>query len=100
MLHNKIFTSADKTEVIEALADDIYRELLQYSEKLGSYQEAINVLQKRLEALIKVSPHNRMVIKKAADIAGEYFLKVTGEVKHQNNILSQISVKQKPPQEG
>lgn len=101
-----IFTCSDMSEVIEFLAEDIFKQLLKEADKLKNNQKAVEVVERRLKLLINSSPHNKAVIKKAADIAGERFVKVLSEAKEKAKLFERgatvgvpfgnISIKQHP----
>ena len=97
--NNKILTSSDTKEIVEGLAEDIYRDLIKYSNHYNSYQRAINFVQTRLKSLCTLIPYAKPKIQEAADKAGERFLKTIGEIKMKNAQLNicNVEVKQNPP---
>lgn len=76
--------SDDEMEKKEVFEKQIVGHLIRYSNMLGSYQQAIDVVQGYLKAMIRHFPEEARLIKIAAQNAGEKFLKVVDEAKRRS----------------
>lgn len=73
--------SDDVMEKKEVFEEQIVGHLVRYSNMLGSYQQAIDVVQGYLRAMVRHYPEEAQLIKIAAQNAGEKFLKIVDEAK-------------------
>ena len=73
--------SDDVMEKKEVFEEQIVGHLVRYANMLGSYQQAIVIVQGYLKAMIRHYPEEAQLIKIAAQNAGEKFLKIVDEAK-------------------
>lgn len=77
----KIPITKDGSEKEGVLEEQIVQRLVQYSNMLNSYDEAIDEVQRYLKALLHHYPEEAEMIRKAADNAGKKYLSIVAEAK-------------------
>lgn len=84
MLDKKIIESADPKEFEEAFELTILTKLIELSNKLDNYQEAIIEVQEWLRTLIRLMPSKRDMYIRVSDKAGAKFMHSIGQAVHKN----------------